>query len=143
VEFRKALEVLAAARGDGKKVVSVGFTGKGPRTVGVGYITESPMWKPTYRLSVDDKGAARLQGWATIENTTDEDWVNVKVGLVAGRPMTFQMDLYDPLFVPRPVVEPELFASLRPPTYQGGLNPTANAAAAQNFLGGVNGLGNN
>ena len=72
---------------------------------------------------VDEKGAARIQGWATVENTTDEDWNNVKIGLVAGRPMTFQMDMYDPLFVPRPMVEPELFASLRPPMYQGGLNP--------------------
>src|SRR5262249_29538414 len=35
------------------------------------------------------------------------------------RPISFQMDLYQPLYVPRPVVEPELFASLRPPTYSG------------------------
>src|SRR5436309_2307899 len=96
----------------------------------------APMWKPTYRLSVDEKGAARLQGWATVENTTDEDWVNVKVGLVAGRPMTFQMDLYDPLFVPRPHVEPELYASLRPPMYQGGLNPANMGVAMGGNLGG-------
>jgi hypothetical protein len=32
------------------------------------------------------------------------------------------MDLYNPLYVPRPTVEPELFASLRPPTYDGGFN---------------------
>jgi predicted nuclease with TOPRIM domain len=31
------------------------------------------------------------------------------------------MDLYQPLFVQRPVVEPELFASLRPPTYSGAM----------------------
>ena len=31
------------------------------------------------------------------------------------------MNLYDALFVKRPVVEPELFASLRPVTYSGGL----------------------
>lgn len=121
-EFRKALEVMAAARGDGKKAVSVVFTGNGRRRVAVGYVTEAPMWKPTYRLTVDGKGAARIQGWAAIENTTDEDWVNVKVGLVAGRPVSFQMDLYDPLFVPRPTVEPDLFASLRPPMYQGIMN---------------------
>jgi hypothetical protein len=30
------------------------------------------------------------------------------------------MDLYNPLYVARPVVEPELFASLRPVTYRGG-----------------------
>ncbi len=125
-EFRKALEMLASARGDNKKAVSVVFSGNGKRKVAVGYVNEAPLWKPSYRLSVDEKGATRIQGWATIENTTDEDWTNVKVGLVAGRPMSFQMDLYDPLFVPRPMVEPDLFASLRPPMYQGGLNPTAN-----------------
>src|SRR3974377_95519 len=42
---------------------------------------------------------------------------------VSGRPISFQMDLYQPLFVKRPVVEPELFASLRPPTYSGNLEP--------------------
>src|SRR5262249_49160692 len=31
------------------------------------------------------------------------------------------MNLYDALFIKRPVVEPELFASLRPVTYSGGL----------------------
>jgi hypothetical protein len=122
-EFKKALEMLTTARGDNKKAVSVVFSGNGKRKVAVGYVCEAPLWKPSYRLTVDEKGAARIQGWATVENTTDEDWVNVKVGLVAGRPMTFQMDLYDPLFVPRPMVEPDLFASLRPPMYQGGLNP--------------------
>jgi hypothetical protein len=49
------------------------------------------------------------------------------------------MDLYTPLYVPRPVVEPELFASLRPPTYSGGMQagqegiahaPTASPPAA-------------
>jgi hypothetical protein len=33
--------------------------------------------------------------------------------------ISFTMDLYDPLFITRPVVEPELFASLRPQTYEG------------------------
>jgi hypothetical protein len=158
-EFKKALELLATARGDNKKAVSVVFSGNGKRKVAVGYVTEAPLWKPSYRLTVDEKGATRLQGWATVENTTDEDWVNVKVGLVAGRPMTFQMDLYDPLFVPRPTVEPDLFASLRPPMYQGGLNPGGNMGVAmggpfgngaaqlggganQGFGGGFNGFGN-
>ncbi len=153
-EFNKALEMLATARGDNKKAVSVVFSGNGKRKVAVGYVVEAPLWKPSYRLSVDEKGAARIQGWATVENTTDEDWTNVKVGLVAGRPMSFQMDLYDPLFVPRPMVEPDLFASLRPPMYQGGLNPTnpamgmamgnngGNPAMGNNFGNGANQLGN-
>ena len=41
------------------------------------------------------------------------------------------MDLYQPLYVPRPTVEPELFASLRPPTY-GGAMTQPDLAVAEN-----------
>lgn len=117
-EFRKALEALAAARGEAKKTVSVLFRGNGQRKVSVGYVADAPLWKPTYRLSTAD-GKTTVECLAAIENTTDDDWENVKVTLVSGRPVTFKMDLYDPLFVPRPVFEPEMYASLRPPMFQG------------------------
>jgi hypothetical protein len=55
-----------------------------------------------------------------VENPTDEDWTGVKMALVSGRPISFRMDLYNPLYIDRPTVEPELFASLRPVTYRGG-----------------------
>src|SRR5262249_26088618 len=83
---------------------------------------ENPIWKTSYRLVLDKqkKSAPYLQGWAVVENPTDEDWKDVRMALVSGRPISFQMDLYTPLNVPRPVVEPELFASLRPVAYSGG-----------------------
>jgi hypothetical protein len=43
------------------------------------------------------------------------------MSLVSGRPISFQMDLYTPLYVPRPTVVPELFASLRPVAYSGSM----------------------
>jgi hypothetical protein len=120
-EFRKALGVLAAGHDKQKKTVTLNFLGNGQRAVRVGYITESPIWKTSYRLSLN-KDKAFLQGWAIVENTTDEDWNQVSLGLISGRPISFRMDLYEPLYVPRPLVEPELFASLRPPTYTGNLD---------------------
>src|SRR5205814_2861184 len=99
-----------------KKAVSLVFTGEGKRPVKVSYVVENPIWKTSYRLVLKD-GKPYLQGWAVVENPSDEDWNNVRLSLVSGRPISFQMDLYQPLYVPRPVVEPELFASLRPPTY--------------------------
>ncbi len=123
-EFRKALEVLATGHDKQKKTVSLNFLGNGKRAVRVGYVTECPIWKTSYRLSLDKEAkdnSVALQGWAIVENTTDEDWNNVSMGLVSGRPISFQMDLYEPLYVERPVVEPELFASLRPQTYSGDL----------------------
>ena len=120
-EFRKALETLALSHDTQKKAVSINFVGDGKRNVRVGYVVENPIWKTSYRLVLDKKEKPYLQGWAVVENPTDEDWKDVRMSLVSGRPISFQMDLYQPLYVPRPVVEPELFASLRPPTYSGGL----------------------
>jgi len=127
-EFRRALEVLAASHDTQKKAVSLTFTGEGKRAVKVGYVVESPIWKTSYRLVLDKGDKVYLQGWAVVENTTDQDWNNVRMALVSGRPISFQMDLYQPLYVPRPTVEPELFASLRPPAYSGSLNNPFGAA---------------
>ena len=120
-EFSKALAVLAAGHDMQKKTVTLNFLGNGQRAVRVGYITESPIWKTSYRLSLDKDNKPFLQGWAIVENTTDEDWNQVSLGLISGRPISFRMDLYEPLYILRPLVEPELFASLRPPTYSGSV----------------------
>jgi hypothetical protein len=77
-----------------------------------------------------------LQGWAVVENASEEDWRDVRMALVSGRPISFQMDLYQPLYVPRPTVEPELFASLRPPTYQGAMDKEHGAGMPGGFGGG-------
>src|SRR5207249_3046757 len=68
----------------------------------------------------------------------DDDWTNVRMALVSGRPISFQMDLYQPLYVPRPTVEPELFASLRPPTYSGAMNNTVQPGGQAGAVGQPN-----
>jgi len=131
-EFRRALETLSLAHDTQKKSVSLHFTGEGKRKVQVGYVIEAPIWKTSYRLVLDKKDKPFLQGWAVVENPTDEDWGGVEMSLVSGRPISFRMDLYNPLFIARPLVEPELFASLRPPTYSGAM-----AKMPQNGMMGV------
>lgn len=116
-ELRQALAVLALGHDNDKKSVTLEFLGKGKRPVRVGYIQEAPIWKTSFRLVLSEEGAPLLQGWAIVENTSEEDWDAVSLTLVSGRPISFVMNLYEPLFVPRPVVEPELFASLRPQVY--------------------------
>lgn len=119
-ELEQALAVLALAADNEKKGVAIAFSGAGKRPVTVGYVRESPIWKTSYRLLLDADTAvtkAALQGWAIVENTTDADWKNVRLSLVSGRPISFVMDLYQPLYLPRPLVEPELHASLRPQVY--------------------------
>src|SRR5262245_37411596 len=149
-EFKKALETLALGHDSQKKTVSLGFAGEGKRQVKVGYVVENPVWKTSYRLVLDkpEKNNGKegqkahkpyLQGWAVVENTTDEDWSGVRMALISGRPISFKMNLYDALFVQRPVVEPELYASLRPPSYSGALHfsPDGRLATAGEALGAM------
>jgi hypothetical protein len=125
-ELGKALLALAQARDQDKKPVTINFSGDGERNVRLGYVVETPIWKTSYRLILGDK-ASQLQGWAIVENQTDNDWNDVQLSLVSGRPISFIQDLYQPLYVPRPTVQPELFASLRPQTYDAGMDKAKDA----------------
>ena len=118
-EMNKALGTLVAARDVDRKPVEVRFDGKGKRKVRVGYLVETPVWKTSYRLDLSGEKPF-LQGWSIVENASEADWQNVRLSLVSGRPISFTMDLYTPLYAPRPVVVPELFASLRPRVYDEG-----------------------
>ncbi len=124
-ELQQALAVLASGHDSQKKTVILDFNGTGRRRVRVAYITAVPVWKTTYRLLLSETEPPFLQGWAIVENTTDEDWQDVRLSLVSGRPVSFVMDMYTPLHVERPVVVPELYASLRPQAYGQGLDTEA------------------
>src|SRR5262249_33796787 len=82
-----------------------------------------------------------LQGWAIVENTTEEDWKDVRVVLVSGRPISFEMDLAQQLFMPRPKVDPEVYASLRPPTLAPAHGEEAGGGQQQRFQPNVLGQG--
>jgi hypothetical protein len=82
-EFRRALEVVAIGHDSLKKTVHLGFQGEGKRDVKVGYVVENPIWKTSYRLVADATGKWRLVAWANVENTSDEDWNDVKLTLVS------------------------------------------------------------
>jgi len=130
-ELTRALTALSQARDKDKKPVSIAFQGQGDRRVRIGYVVETPVWKTSYRLLLSGGGAddkSRLQGWAIVENQTDNDWNDVQLSLVSGRPISFIQDLYQPLYIPRPVVVPEMYASLRPQMYEGGLADAKDAS---------------
>ncbi len=116
-EFRAALTTLASGSDNQRRTVTLHFAGSGRRPVSVGYITESPLWKISYRLLLGDAGKATFQGWALVENTSDEDWTAIHLSLVSGRPVSFIEDLYQPLYLPRPIVQPDIVASPTPQTH--------------------------
>ncbi|MCA9413654.1 MAG: hypothetical protein KC944_20730, partial [Candidatus Omnitrophica bacterium] len=121
-EIGEALRTLSEDRGSDTKPIQISFSGGGQRRVRVGYLVETPIWKASYRLVLPGEGTkeGHLQGWAIVENQTDNDWDGVELSLVSGRPISFIQDLYQPLYLPRPTVQPDLQASLRPQTYAGG-----------------------
>ena len=129
-DLAQALQVLSSSHGIEKKKVVLHFTGTGKRRVRIGYILESPVWKTSYRLVLGDAASHLLQGWALVENTSDTDWRSVALTLVSGRPITFTMDLYQPLYIQRPEVPLELYQSLLPKTNQMAMEEQASAAEA-------------
>ena len=118
-ELGSALAVVAQSRDASKRPVTLSFSGKGRRSVLIGYLTEAPLWQSSYRLVLGKSPV--LQGWAMVQNTSQDDWNNVHLTLVSGRPISFLQDLYTPLYVPRPVVQASVLGSPTPQTYQGNL----------------------
>ena len=90
-ELDEALTTLAhAARDKDKKPVVVNFDGNGERMVTVAYLVETPVWKTSYRLILPDatsRESSTLVGWAIVENQTDNDWKDITLDLVGGRPI--------------------------------------------------------
>ncbi len=76
----------------------------GTHELAVGYLSETPIWRPSYRLVIDADGKARLQGWAIVQNLSGEDWSDVDLVLVAGSPLSFRSTLGTPVVPERPIV---------------------------------------
>ena len=69
----------------------------------VGYVAATPVWRPSYRIVVQN-GGADLQAWGIVENLSGEDWKDVELALVAGAPLAFESTLGDPVTPARPIV---------------------------------------
>jgi hypothetical protein len=70
----------------------------------IGYLSETPVWRPSYRVVVSSDGKAALQAWGIVQNLSGEDWNGVTLSLVAGAPLAFQSTLGTPVIPERPVV---------------------------------------
>lgn len=146
-ELQKALATLAQSHDADKKPVTLNFAGAGKRRVRVSYILETPIWKTSYRLQMTKGNKPYLQGWAIVENATEQDWENTNLSLVSGRPISFILDLYQPLYIERPVEQLALYGSILPPEYQAAItaaspvNAAAPASKSRNIFGGGGGGG--
>lgn len=102
----------------------------------IGYVAETPVWRPSYRLVIDSStpapagapaNAARaaLQAWGIVQNLSGEDWKGVRLSLVAGAPLAFQATLEKAVIPQRPIVtdQGEVIASV--PTSETSLATSA------------------
>jgi hypothetical protein len=88
------------------------------------YVTESPSWKPSYRVVVGNKGKVLLEGWAIVDNTSGEDWKGVKVGVGSSSALSFKYDLWSVRTVQRETLAGEEKFAVAPPT---GISPYGGA----------------
>ncbi len=104
-QLRDYLGALAGARTREQRSVYIDSTDAKGRKVAASYLIPTPIWKSSYRLIFQNAPQPLLEGWAIIDNTTNDDWTNISLSLVSGKPISFQSRLYDPKFIERPFAE--------------------------------------
>ncbi|MFX1340464.1 MAG: hypothetical protein ACFFDK_17780 [Promethearchaeota archaeon] len=119
--------VIAGKKKDSKKITIHCEAGgeENERAIIVSYIRESPVWKTSYRLIMSKRQSLEqkclLSGWALIENTTNQDWEDIELSLVAGMPVSFIYDFYRPIYIQRHVIQPPRVLSAKPTEIEEGL----------------------
>lgn len=98
--------------------VTIRLSTAGQHQLHVSYAVPTPTWKASYRVVLDEdrtKAGGLLQGWATINNTSGEDWKGVHLALATGAPFSYAMDLKSPVYVSRPDVNGVMVAPVTAP----------------------------
>jgi hypothetical protein len=114
-EFANA---TASARRLDAKTITVTSEGLGQREMIVSYTIAAPIWKTTYRVVLDEAGKPFFQGWAIVDNISEEDWTNVQMSLVSGSLSLSFKNLQKPFYRYRPVVPTPQDLQLRPQVYE-------------------------
>jgi hypothetical protein len=121
LQFRDYLAAVAGARSKDKRSLYIDSTDAKAREVLASYIIPSPVWKSSYRLIFDSGVQPTLEGWAIVDNTTGEDWTNVKMSLISGKPISFISALYEPKYIQRLSAELAEDRPVAPTVYSGGV----------------------
>lgn len=96
--------------------MTIGLGAPKSRVLKLSYVTEAPSWKPSYRVVVQPNGKVDLQGWAVVDNTSGEDWRDVRLGVGSSSALSFRYDLGSIRFVQRETLSPTDLFAYAPPT---------------------------
>jgi hypothetical protein len=121
LQFRDYLATLAGARSKDKRSLYIDSTDAKSREVSASYIIPAPVWKSSYRLIFDADAQPMLEGWAIVDNTTGEDWTNVRMSLISGKPISFISALYEPRYIQRLTADLAEDKAIAPTVYAGGV----------------------
>jgi hypothetical protein len=88
-DLKEFAHATASARRRDAKTIVVTSDGAGAREIVVSYTIAAPIWKTTYRVVLDDHGKPFFQGWAIVDNVSEEDWRDVELSLISGTPVSF------------------------------------------------------
>jgi hypothetical protein len=124
-KLKEYLSLVNQSRSTEKRGVYIDSTGAGQRKIVASYVVPMPVWKSAYRLIFGDAAAATVEGWAIVDNITGEDWTNVRLSVVSGRPVSFVSQLYEPRYVSRPSAELEENRAQAPTVYGGVIGGVA------------------
>jgi len=116
-DLQHLLDILISGKKKDLKKLTIFGKGSGKRRLLASYTVETPVWKTSYRILLSGAGI-RLQGWALVDNTQEEDWDDVSLSLVAGLPISFVHDLYSPRYKRRPVVKVQEEEAYAPPVIE-------------------------
>lgn len=119
-QLSDALARMAKNLTPDRRTVFVDLAGSGERRLTARYLAPAPVWKSTYRLLLPDTGEATLEGWAIVENSTGEDWNQVTLSVVSGKPVSFLTRLLEARYVQRRVVELPGIEPAAPQMHAGG-----------------------
>jgi hypothetical protein len=120
-DLKEFASASASARRRDAKTITIASNGAGAREMIVSYTIAAPIWKTTYRVVLDEAGKPYFQGWAIVDNVSEEDWQNVQLSLVSGSPISFIQPLQSPLYRHRPIIEIPEDLSLEPQIYEPGM----------------------
>ncbi len=129
----------ASSRRRDAKTITVTSDGGGRRELMVSYTIAAPIWKTTYRVVLDEEGQPFFQGWAIVDNVSDEDWTDVQLSLVSGSPISFIQELQKPFYRYRPIVPMPADINVTPQMYESGVGGGYGSGSG----GGGKDMGNN
>ena len=122
LQLRDYLGAVNQARSKDKRSVYIDSTDAAGRKIVASYMVPMPVWKSSYRLIFSGQAQPTIEGWAIVDNTTGEDWTNVRLSVVSGRPVSFISRLYEAKFLQRPTVDLPEDRAQGPVLYEGAFD---------------------